>query len=129
MGIEKTDETKSYLLTMMKDDLENGFPVEDEGEMRFLVTYYEEIFRTKLRSDAPVDVIQMEIILKGDENPVRVTVRKYSPPKSAFLMSKVDMLLQLGLFRRNPTSRWVYDPLIVPKMDRRISVSTWTFVL
>lgn len=56
MGIEKTDETKSQLLTMMKDSLENCFKIKLEGDMRFLVTDYEDIFRTKLGSEAPANV-------------------------------------------------------------------------
>ena len=86
-----------------------------ESDMRSLVAEYEDTFRTKLGGDSAADVPPMKIILKQDAVPIRVRVRKYSPPQAVFLRSKVDELLQLGLVKRNATSRWACAPLIVPK--------------
>ncbi len=57
----------------------------------------------------------MKIKLKQGATPVRVRLRRYSPPQAKFLRSKVDELLRLGLIRPSIGSQWACAPLIVPK--------------
>ena len=57
----------------------------------------------------------MKIRLKQDAKPVRVNLRRYSPPQKAFLQRKIDELLKLGIIYKNPESQWACAPLIIPK--------------
>ena len=83
--------------------------------LRELVLQYRDIFRNKMGSDPPANVPPMVIRLKTGTKPVRVKLRRYSPPQAAFLRNKVGELLQLGLIYQNTQSQWASAPLIVPK--------------
>jgi len=48
----------------------------------------------------------MIVKLKPDAVPVRVRMRRYSPPQAKFLPEKVDELLHLNLVKPNNSSEW-----------------------
>ena len=92
-----------------------GMEEEHVQELEALLMEFVDIFRTKLGADPPAKVPPMAITLKPDAKPVRVKLRRYSPPQAAFLRHKTDELLRLKLIRRNPTSQWACAPTMVPK--------------
>jgi hypothetical protein len=114
-GAEDSEATKLSLEELLADCSTNGLPVEFRSAFRELVHEYADIFRTRLGADPPANVPPMKIKLRPDACPIRVKVRRYSPPQAQFLRSKVDELLRLGLVKANNSSEWACAPLIVPK--------------
>jgi len=115
IGVDDAEQTAICLESMIKEAIEHGLPIEYHEELRTLVYSYSDIFRTKLGADPPADTPAMKIRLKPDAIPVRVKVRRYSPPQAKFLREKTDELLGLGLIFPNNQSEWASAPLIVPK--------------
>lgn len=114
-GSEDPAHTAVLLEKIVKNAIDNGLPLEYHAELRSLVFDHAKIFRTRLGSDPPIDSPPMQIKLQDCSRPVRVKLRRYSPPQAAFLRSKVDELLRLGIIRRNNESQWACAPLVVPK--------------
>lgn len=115
IGDEDPDETKRALEQRFNDAIDSGLPAEHHDELRSLLHDYSDIFRTKMGSDPPASVAPMTITLKPDAKPVRVRVRRYSPPQAVFLRFKTDELVRKGLVVRNNRSAWACAPLLVPK--------------
>ncbi len=67
-----------------------------KGCFRDMVLKYKYIFRTRLGSDAPVDVLPMQVNFEGTECPVKVRPRTYSPEQLDFMKKKCDELLEVG---------------------------------
>ena len=114
-GEDEPAETMRQLLARFDEAVAQGLPRELHDELRSLLQEFADVFRTKLGADPPVSVPPMRIVLKDGARPVRVRLRRYSPPQAAFLRKKTDELLALGLVRRNNSSQWACAPLIVPK--------------
>jgi len=108
-------ETKKHLESMLHEAVENGLENDAAAELSSLLMEYIDIFRTKIGCDPPANIPPMEISLVSHAKPVRVKVRRYSPPQAAFLRKKVEELLSMGLIRANNRSAWACAPLIVPK--------------
>lgn len=114
-GDEDPFHTAQVLQTRYEEAIQNGLPSELHSELKDMLVEFADIFRTQMGSDPPADVEPMEIRLKPDSSPVRVKLRRYSPPQMAFLRKKTDELLRLGLIKRNNRSQWACAPLLVPK--------------
>ena len=115
VGTEHSADTHKELDLRCQEASSNGLSESQTQELRALLTEFHDIFRTTLGSEPPMKVPPMKIKLKDDAVPIRVKVRRYSPPQADFLRKKVDQLLDLGLIVRNNTSQWASAPLIVPK--------------
>ena len=114
-GDDDAAETQRHLRDRVREAKAQGMEEEHVRELDSLLQEFSDIFRTKLGADPPARVPPMDIKLKPDAKPVRVKLRRYSPPQAAFLRRKTDELLRLGLIRRNPTSQWACAPMMVPK--------------
>jgi hypothetical protein len=57
----------------------------------------------------------LKIELKSDAKLKRIPARKYAPPQAQFLAAKMAGMENLGLVKKNLTSRWASPPLILPK--------------
>ena len=80
-----------------------------------LISEYKDVFRIRLGPDLPVKVSPMVIKFEGNEKPVKVRQRTYSPDQLHFMRKKCDELIRVGYIYRNATSKWACAPLIVPK--------------
>ena len=114
-GVDDTTKTKQELLKQVHQAGAAGFPASDLPKLKSLALSYSDVFRTTLGSDPPMKVPPMNVRLQADAKPVRVKVRRYSPPQAAFLKTEVQKLEHLGLIRRNTESTWACAPLVVPK--------------
>jgi hypothetical protein len=84
-GNEVAAETMVHLETMIENAKTNGLPEDLHSKFRELVLNHTDIFRTTLGADPPASVPPMVIRLEDDAKPVRVKIRRYSPPQAAFL--------------------------------------------
>ena len=114
-GVETPKPTEIHLQEGLKLACEAGLPPELEESLRTVVHLNQDVFRTKLGNDPPAKVPPMNIRLQPNATPIRVPVRRYSPPQAQFLRNKVEELLDLGLIRPNTESAWACAPLIIPK--------------
>ena len=99
----------------MVDRASKNLPVNLRPQLEALVTEFTDIFRTRLGNDPPVSVPPMIIEIEGDERPIKVRQRTYSPEQLSFLKRKVQELVKVGYIYRNNASKWACAPLIVPK--------------
>lgn len=95
--------------------IKNGLPADLHQDLKNLLTDYSDIFRTRMGAYPAVKVPPMLIKLQPDAKPVRVKLRRYSPPQAEFLRNKTDELLRLGLVVKNNRSPSACAPLLVPK--------------
>ena len=73
----------------------NHLPKSLHKQLQDLIFEFEEIFRTKLGKDPPVDMTPMIIEFENKEIPVKVRQRTYSPEQLDFLKKKCDQLIHL----------------------------------
>jgi hypothetical protein len=87
--------------------------------LRKLVTECKDGFRLKLGADPPTNVKPLVkplvIKLRDGAEPVRMSARKYAPPKLKFMRDKTRELEELGLMYKNTEAEWASPPLILPK--------------
>ncbi len=57
----------------------------------------------------------MELNFEIEERLVKVLQRAYLPEQLDFIKKKCDEFLEVGYIYSNNSSKWAYDPLIVPK--------------
>ena len=114
-GIHDDTELQIDLHQLLSEAAPQGLPESLYAQLVSLVLEYSDIFRNKMGSDSPAKVAPIIIRLREFFRPVRVKLRPYSPPLTAFLRKKVDELLELGIIFRNPNSGWASAPLISPK--------------
>ncbi len=67
--------------------MKNGLPEDYRTKVCELLTEYRDLFGTKMGADPPAKVPPMVVTLKPGAVPVRVRVRRYSPPQALFLLS------------------------------------------
>ena len=114
-GGHVASEVQPDLDAMITSATDNGFPSHLLQNLRDLLDTYRDIFRTKMGSDPPASVPPMTMQMRRDAKPVRVKVRRYSPPQAVFLRRMVEKLMSFGLVYFNPSSQWALAPLIAPK--------------
>ena len=92
-SIHDDTEVQNDLHPLLSEAAQQGLPESLSAQLGSLVLDYSDIFRNKMGSDSPAKVAPM--IIRSPENvrPVRVKLRLYSPPQTAFLRKKVDDLL------------------------------------
>lgn len=83
-----------------------------------LVSEFHDRFRVSLCVDPPVKVPPMRIELEGPERPVKVRKQTHSPEQLEFLKKKSDLFLKAGYIYKNPSTKWAYATLVVPKLDK-----------
>jgi hypothetical protein len=74
--------------------------------LRQLVTVCKDVFRLKLGADPPANVNPLVIKLRDGAEPVRMSARKYAPPKLKFMRDKILELEELGLVYKNTVAEW-----------------------
>ena len=115
IGKDDLTTTREALSKCLEEAADAGLNESQLNQLKTLVFSYTDVFRTSLGSDPPMKVPPMNIKLLPDATPVRVKVRRYSPPQAKFLHEETQKILDLGLIRRNPESTWACAPLVVPK--------------
>jgi hypothetical protein len=84
--------------------------------LRQLVTECKDVFRLKLGADhPPANVKPLISKLRAGTEPVRISARKYAPPKLKFIRDNIRELEELGLVVKNTEAEWASPPLIPPK--------------
>lgn len=84
-------------------------------DLRRIVWISKDVFCIYLCSDPSVKVPPMVARFEEKKRFVKSIQRTYSPDNLKFLKKKCDELMKLGFVYHNPSSKWAYAPLIVPK--------------
>jgi hypothetical protein len=115
VGDTDHDELWEALQALADDAMIKGASIEFVTKLRELPFTYNNAFRLRLGQDPPAKVRPLKIELKPDAKPKRTPARKYAPPQTLFLASKMADMERPGLVKKNLASRWKIPPLIIPK--------------
>ncbi|GMF50149.1 unnamed protein product [Phytophthora fragariaefolia] len=87
--------------------LANGMTSHLYDRLRWILERYVDSFRVALDDDPPVKVPPLRVRLKPNTRPVKAKLRRYPPWYEVLLEDHVQQLLETGLVKINPYSRWV----------------------
>ncbi|GMF40582.1 unnamed protein product [Phytophthora fragariaefolia] len=103
--------------------LASGMPANLYDRLRWILYRYADCFRLELGDDPPVKVTPLRVRLKPDARPVKAKLRRYPPLYEAFLEDHVQQLLETGLVKMNPDSRWASAPRVVPTKSTELRMT------
>ena len=113
--LEDLEETKKALSDGVMAAIDEQCSQMYQEGLAETVIRFEDVFRTKLGRDPPVDMPPLKVTLKKDAKPVKCKARRYPVAHRDFLKKHVEKLVEHGLVYRNPNSKWCSPPLIVNK--------------
>lgn len=106
VGSDDEEEICKAISTMLRGAEEQGATASELDRLRTVLRAHENVWRLKLRGDAPAEVTPLEVRVRADARPVRARPRRYTPEQREFMKQFVDQLLKYGLVYRNSNARW-----------------------
>ena len=94
---------------------ENGMSSNGLSTLRFFLTEFKDVFRTKRGPDPPASIDPFRIRLKPGRTPRRATQRGYAIPQRAFISSTIKDLKKVKAVYANPQATWASPALAVHK--------------
>ena len=114
VDLDDTDLVRVSIEKMVQDAILKGFDPEKMEELCKMCWRYKDIFRVKLKADAPAKVTPLKMHRKQGVRPYIYKPRKYSAEMREFLNQFIHDSESLGYIRRNPSSRWPSPAMVLP---------------
>jgi hypothetical protein len=115
IGEDTDEEIWSAMKGMYQRAQRNGLPRQYHSKVWELIVAKRKVWRVKLSKDDPADVEPFLTELKPDAEPVRCPQRNYKLDQSEFMKEFVDILLENGMVKENPNSKWASPAVVVRK--------------
>ena len=108
-------EVDNALEEAMRRADENGMSSNGFSTLRFLLTEFKDMFRTKTGPDPPASIDPFRIRIKPGCTLRLATQRRYTTPQRAFISSTIKDLEKVKAVCANPQATWANTALAVHK--------------
>jgi hypothetical protein len=115
IGDDTHEEIWEAMKGMFERALKNGLPKAYHKRLWELIVAKRKVWRVKLSRDAPVKVEPFFTEKVPGALPVRCAQRSYRKDQSEFMNEFVTTLLENGMIRENPNSKWASPAVVVRK--------------